>query len=143
MRTYVGSDGLLHFVDRTGADSVLPFNPASICTLKFADQSTSPILIPASAVNDAYKAIVDKGGYAFGDKRILVTKIGSVYISGSINAYNCQSHVQVLKNGTLMANLTGPYLETSFSVNIGDYIQIKAYADQGYWFYGGLTFNFI
>lgn len=126
-----------------GADPVIPFSTASICTLKFSDQSTSPLLIPSSAVNDAYKAIIDKGGYTFGDKRVTASRKGTVYISGSINAYNCQSHVQILKNGTVIANLTGAYLETSVAVEKSDYIQIKAYADQNYWFYGGLTFTFI
>lgn len=33
---YVGSDGKLHFVNRTGADSVLPFNPKPTCSLVYS-----------------------------------------------------------------------------------------------------------
>ena len=50
VKVYVGSDGKLHFVDRTGADTALPFNPGKLytgnCSYEGTDAYTAAINLP-------------------------------------------------------------------------------------------------
>lgn len=63
IRTYVGTDGKLHFVNSGGADTVLPFSPSGTKAI------TIMLLLGRSGNSTAYARVYVNGAVVIDEKR--------------------------------------------------------------------------
>lgn len=144
IKTYVGSDGLIHFTNKDGADSVLPFSRAEsdVTILNLIFHAVGPnIYCPISTPSNLHTSgiIVNKDSGSFTFKNtydIVCNKSGELIIFGynSATASGITSKLYVNKNGT-ETNLPLSYakLNTTISVKEGDVLQFVTKVSGANW----------